>query len=157
AAGRAQAAPLAPGRPERAHRRVRQEVPGPAATDRPAKGSTRQAPPHPGRLGGALGRDVPARRSGAAARAGSPRQAGSVARGENLMRTSSLPGLPLAAGLCWCVVAVADAPPPDKLERKARPPESKKADPTPPGPTEKTKTQDKDLRDKPGGSQAEPK
>src|SRR5438067_7961355 len=55
------------------------------------------------------------------------------------MRTSILRGLALAVGLCWCVVAVADDPPPDKLQRKSRPPENKKADPA-----EKTKTPDKD-------------
>jgi hypothetical protein len=47
--------------------------------------------------------------------------------------------LALAAGLCWCVVAVADDPPPDKLQRKSRPPENKKAEPP-----EKTKSPDKD-------------
>jgi hypothetical protein len=60
------------------------------------------------------------------------------------MRTSILRVLALAVGLCWCVVAVADDPPPDKLQRKSRTPETKKADPA-----EKTKTPDKDT-DKPG-------
>jgi hypothetical protein len=55
------------------------------------------------------------------------------------MRSSILRVLALAAGLCWCVVAVADDPPPDKLQRKSRPPENMKAEPT-----EKTKSPDKD-------------
>jgi hypothetical protein len=62
------------------------------------------------------------------------------------MRTSILRGLALAVGLCWCVVAVADDPPPDKLQRKSRPAENKKADP-PGGATEKPKTTDKDKAD----------
>ena len=55
------------------------------------------------------------------------------------MRSSILRVLALGAGLCWCVVAVADDPPPDKLQRKSRPPEAKKAEPT-----EKAKVSDKD-------------
>jgi hypothetical protein len=60
------------------------------------------------------------------------------------MRTTILRGLALAVGLLWCVMAVADDPPPDKLERKSRPPEQKKADANPPGATEKAKAPDKD-------------
>src|SRR5262245_49015241 len=60
------------------------------------------------------------------------------------MRTSILRGLALAIGLCWCVVAVADDPPPDRLQRKSRPPENKKTDAPLPGATDKTKATDKD-------------
>ena len=60
------------------------------------------------------------------------------------MRTTILRGLAIAAGLLWCVMAVADDPPPDKLERKSRPAEQKKSDANPPAATEKTKSPDKD-------------
>jgi hypothetical protein len=55
------------------------------------------------------------------------------------MRTSILRLLALAIGLGCCVLAFADDPPPDKLQRKSRPPENKKAEPG-----EKQKTPDKD-------------
>jgi len=65
------------------------------------------------------------------------------------MRTSILRGLALAVGLFWCVVAVADDPPPDKLQRKSRPPENKKADPPSTATTDKTKAPAKEKAEEP--------
>src|SRR5205823_13592376 len=98
-----------------------------------------------GRSGGAGGRNVAARwRPGAAAGTGAAGQARGHAErqggGQELMRTTILRGLALAAGLLWCVMAVADDPPPDKLERKSRPAEQKKSPPKPTAANQETQS-----------------